>query len=325
MKVSVVCPFFNESAIIERAAEGILASLATLGREYELIVVDDGSTDDGRARLEKVLNGHPHARVVSYPQNEGRGHALATGIAAATGDVIVTTEIDLSWGERVVHDIVDKLEREPALHAVVASPNLPGGGYRNVPARRVWLSRMGNRLIRLLFVPEVTMNTGMTRGYRREVIQRLRFDEKGKEFHLEVLLKLIHLGYRVGQVPAVLEWKDHKLQRTGAAVRKSSTNIPRIIGTHLRFAVFANPIRYFWGLALVSALLGLASVSYAFVRLLTGQVAIFMAIMAMFFAVFSLLFFAFGVLTQQQSQILRELWRGPPKPDDRPTQEGALR
>ncbi len=111
------------------------------------------------------------------------------GILAARGNVIVTTEIDLSWGETIVHDLVDAMTRWPDADIVVASPNLPGGGYKHVPAKRVWISRFGNRVIRLCMANAVTMNTGMTRAYRRDVIQSLPLTEPGKEFHLEVILK----------------------------------------------------------------------------------------------------------------------------------------
>ncbi|MCH8332083.1 MAG: glycosyltransferase family 2 protein, partial [Bacteroidetes bacterium] len=241
MKVSVVCPFYNESLIIRKATEGMLENLRASGLDWELIVVNDGSLDDSKQIVEEVLNNEDRAKVISYNRNEGRGHALKTGINAASGDIIVTTEIDLSWGNDIVEKIVKKFEDEPELDMVIASPNLPGGGYKNVPFKRVFVSRLGNRILRNLFTKRITMNTGMTRGYRSDVIQGMHFEEKGKEFHLEVILKLFFLGARIGEVPAILEWKDHKLAEPGKKKRKSSSKNGKLVLSHLNFAVFANP------------------------------------------------------------------------------------
>jgi|SRR3989304_1497794 len=310
MKVSIVCPFYNENAIIENAARNMTKNLRKSGLDWEFIAVNDGSTDDSLELIEKIFKEEPkRTKIISYSYNQGRGYALKRGIDDATGDLIITTEIDLSWGETVIQDIVDKFIREPFLDAVVASPNLPGGGYKNVPLKRVLVSRFGNKILRMLFTSKVTMNTGMTRGYKREIIQSLRIDEKGKEFHLEVLLKLFMLGYRIGEIPAVLEWKDHKLFKTGSKKRKSSSNVPQLILSHLNFAVFANPIRYFWGFSAGCLLLSIAFVIDATYRLYTGEVAIFVALVGMFLGIFSLLFFGFGIVTTQNIKVLKELWK----------------
>lgn len=309
MKISVVCPFYNEALIIEKAAEGMIDNLEKAGLDYELIVVNDGSKDNSADLIRNVLAPWPRARVISYPHNQGRGFALKTGIDAATGDLIITTEIDLSWGDSVVTDIIDKFRAEPELDVVVASPNLKDGGYKNVPFKRVFVSKLGNLILRILFTKKVTMNTGMTRGYVRGIIQNLPVDEKGKEFHLEVLLKLTMLGARIGEVPAILEWKEQKYSKDASQKRKSSSKIPRLILSHLNFAVFANPIRYLWGFAIVCVIAATGFMAAAFFRFFTGETSINLALMSLIFGLFGFLFFGFGVLTTQNNRLLRELWK----------------
>lgn len=189
MDVTVVCPFYNESGILEHAIRTLAGRLRTLEGSWELIVVNDGSVDGSDVIAGRVAQDIPEVRVLGYRYNRGRGSALRTGIAAARGDIIVTTEIDLSWGEDIVHQLVAEMREHPEIDMVVASPHLPGGGYKNVPAKRVWLSRVGNHIIRACMTNAATMNTGMTRAYRREVIQSLPLFADGKEFHLEVMLK----------------------------------------------------------------------------------------------------------------------------------------
>lgn len=305
MKVSVVCPFFNEAAILDYSIRHLLGQLESLDADWELIVVNDGSTDgsDGVARA----ISSPRLRVLGYPNNRGRGHALRTGIAAATGDIVVTTEIDLSWGDRIVHDLLDAFRRDPLLDIVVASPHLAGGGYRNVPARRVWISRIGNLVIRMLMTNAVTMNTGMTRAYRRALIKSLPLAEDGKEFHLEVILKATAFGVRIAEVPAILEWKDYKHQ--GKRVkRKSSSRIRRLIVSHSLFSIFAHPVRYVIGLSVLTLVLGIFFLGWAVVAYVLQQVSAFLALLGVSLVILALAFFLMALIMQQGWQIQKELW-----------------
>jgi glycosyltransferase involved in cell wall biosynthesis len=309
MKISVVCPFYNEENIIEKAVLIMLGELSKLPYEWELIVVNDGSIDNGPSIVERIALKHVRLVPVGYNINRGRGYALMTGIKAATGDIIVTTEIDCSWGVNIVARLVERLVSNSKTDFVIASPNLRGGGYRNVPIKRVLLSKIGNRIIRAFLNNSITMNTGMTRAYRRNIIYGLDFDEHGKEFHLEVLLKLLALGYKAEEIPVVLEWKDEKLAKAGTPVRKSSSHIGKLILTHLHFAVFSNPIRYFWLLSFICAITGFGLEGFAVVRLIRKEVAIYLALVGLLLLLFSLIFFAFGVVTAQNRYIMKELWK----------------
>jgi dolichol-phosphate mannosyltransferase len=307
VEVSIVCPFYNESGIIEHAIRQMLVQLRTLRASWELIVVNDGSTDDSAEIAEAVAHENPRVRVLGYPRNRGRGHALYTGIMAARGDVIVTTEIDLSWGETIVHELVAAMDRWPAADIVVASPNLPGGGYRNVPAKRVWISRLGNRVIRLCMANAVTMNTGMTRAYRRDVIQSLPLSEPGKEFHLEVILKATAFGHQIREIPAVLEWKQHR--REGQVVkRKSSSKVNRLIVSHSLFSIFANPIRYVWLMSFGFFGAGLFFIAAAFVLFYLRMVSAYTMLFGLSLFIVGGLFFVLGVILKQGNIIQRELW-----------------
>lgn len=308
MKISIVCPFYNEESILDKAIEGMLKNLSDLPYDWELILVNDGSLDNSLSIAKKWEKQQSRLMVVSYPDNQGRGYALKSGINAATGDIIVTTEIDLSWGNRIVHKLVEKLVNKPKVDFVIASPNIQGGGYKNVPFKRVFISRIGNKILGLLFNGRYSMNTGMTRAYRRHIIQPLSFREKGKEFHLEVLLKLSALDCKSSEVPAVLEWKDHKLVKDSRHQRKSSSNIPQLILTHLRFAIMANPIRYFWFIAFISILAGMGFTLSGVVNYLKNDIAIFYLLMGLLLLIFGIVFFGFGIVMAQNRYIMEETW-----------------
>jgi dolichol-phosphate mannosyltransferase len=307
MNISVVCPFYNEAGIIEQAIRQLLDQLSSLEEEWELIVVNDGSKDGSEEIARRIAEHQPRLRVLGYTYNRGRGHALRTGITAARGDIIVTTEIDLSWGETIVHGLVKAMRAWPDADIVVASPHLPGGRYKNVPFKRVWLSRVGNRVIRACMSNAVTMNTGMTRAYRRDVIQSLPLNEDGKEFHLEVILKATAFGFRIREIPAVLEWKEYKHQ--GQRVnRKSSSQVNRLIVSHSLFSVFANPVRYVWAMSFASLALGLVFSAQAVYFFYFGMVAAYAALFGVSLIILGIMLFVLGVVVKQGNIVQREIW-----------------
>ena len=307
ISVSVVCPYFNEAGIIEEAVRTMLEKLREIDTTWELIVVNDGSTDGSEKIVAKLSEKNIRLKAIGYPVNQGRGYALRTGIAAATGDIIIATEIDLSWGEDIVERLYRAMVNDPKADIVVASPHLPGGGYKNVPWKRVFFSKFGNKIIRTFMLNAASMNTGMTRAYRREIIQSLPLEEKHKEFHLEVIMKAHALNYNIIEIPSVLEWKAYKHQGKRLK-RKSSSKIKKLVVTHSLFSLFANPIRYVWGLSGISILISMIFLVWSFVRLYVGLVSVFTLIISLSFGVIAIILFGFGVLAQQGNMIQRELW-----------------
>ena len=307
--ISVVCPFFNEEAIIEASVRLMLDSLAKLPEEWELIIVDDGSRDGSLALARALAAQHPQLRVLSYAVNRGRGYAIRTGVAQARGDIVITTEIDSSWGDDIAARIAAELRKRPDADIVIASPHLPEGGYRNVPLWRVVLSSVGNYVIRSGLSYSVTMNTGMTRGYRREKFLALPLDEDEKEMHLEIVSKAIALGYRIHEIPAVLEWRTHELAGSQAQKRKSSSVSNRLIRTHVLFSLLAAPFRYIYVVA--AGLAGVAGVFFVWsvVNLLTHRVAAYLFLSSLLIGVLAFLVFGIGVLAQQAGVLQRDLWR----------------
>lgn len=310
--ISVISPFYNEDAILRGSVELMLSNLSTLGEDWEFIIVNDGSTDQSHTIAEQLVAEHEERlQLISYPINKGRGHALYEGIQAAKGDIIITTEIDSSWGDSIVAQLAAFLTERPEIAAVFASPHLPGGGYKNVPAIRVFLSTWGNWFIRVFMDRRITMYTGMTRGYRSEVIKNLPVMEPGKEFHLEVAMKLLALGNATAEIPCQLEWRHDKLQKnkSAPASRSSSSNLVKLILTHLFFGITARPIRYLWAAGLLCLLFGLGMVTVSLIRISLGTVGVFFGLSGGLFLILATMFLLFGVMASQNSLIQQDLWR----------------
>lgn len=311
--VSVVCPFYNEEAIIREATAAMVAKLTECFEDWELILVDDGSTDNS---LRTALDYRDSAQlknvsVISYQPNRGRGHALRQGIDSARGEIIVTTEVDLSWGEDIVPRLFDALQDAPDAHFVIASPRLGKPGYRDVPLSRRLISRYGNRLIGLFFRGNVTMHTGMTRAYRRDVIKPLQFDSSGKEFHLEVLLKLLTLGFEPIEIPATISWAARNRATTARRPRSQIFN-RRMLGTissHLLFIALARPMAYFGVISAIAVLAGSVFAVATIWNLLTGGVAAFLALVSMLLFMFGVLFTGFAVMFTLLRELSRHNWQ----------------
>ena len=275
--VSIVCPAYNEVDVIAGAIERLRACLNSLPVDTEVLIINDGSTDGTVATARRAIGPDPRFRILSHKGNFGRGRALRTGFKEANGAIIVTTEADLSWGEDVIARMLDAFERDPRLDAVFASPHLEGGGYRNVPRHRIVLSRLGNRLLRALYPSKISMTTGMTRAYRASAIQGHTFSKDGKELHLEIAHRLMTLGYRLGEVPAVLSWPEPSAGRKARRRRTNWKAIQRLIASHLAFGFLQGISRVVGPVIVLLTLAIVVLGSWAVWNLLTGGPSIFLA------------------------------------------------
>mgnify|MGYP005635782565 FL=1 len=287
----------------------MMENLKSLPGEWELIVVNDGSTDRSLEIVQSLEKVYSNLYITGYPINRGRGFALRTGLAKARGDLVITTEIDSSWGNEIAHQIVAEFEQKKDADIIVASPHLPEGGYKNVPFKRVFLSSMGNRLIRAGTSSQITMNTGMTRGYKRKKFLDLPLDEDGKEIHLEIIQKAISLGYRIYEIPAILEWKDKKLASKEGVERKSSSKLNKLIRTHLIFTFLAAPFRYMYIFSGALTFVGAIFFFGALYNLTNPEPSIFLAITSFFLFLFAFLISSLGTLSHQNLETQGELWR----------------
>ena len=186
---------------------------------------------------------------------------------------------------------------------------MPGGGYRNVPAKRVWISRLGNMILRLGNSRDITMYTGMTRAYRRQRFLELVVDESEKEFHLEVARKAMALGFSIAEIPAVLEWREHRFAKPKSGKRRSSSSIPKLMRTHFLFAIAASPFRYILPFGLFVGLLALGFLAAAVINLLSGVPSIYLALFSAVLMLFAFTTIAIGVLAYQSRELQKEVWR----------------
>lgn len=266
MKLSVVIPAYNEGAIIEQSVKKMVQIL-NKKYDWELIVVDDGSEDETGRILDSLKKKYRRLVVLHHKVNRGRGAALKTGFAAATGDHVFVSEADLRWDPETLLPKMLKKMREEDADIVTASPFLPGGGYVAVPRYRIFLSKVGNKLFSFAMDKKLTFFTGSTRLYRKKVLDSIDMVSDEKDLHLEIISKARDLGYKICEVPAKVTWTSPP----GMERRKTTTKIKKTAIKHLLFSFSEAPILFVGAIAAIFILLGSIIGVYLFGLYLQGM------------------------------------------------------
>ncbi len=259
--VSIVVPAYNESENVADTVERIAVTFAGRPERWEVILVDDGSTDDTRAVIEQLARVDPRVIPAGYTRNAGRGRALRVGFAQARGKIIVSTDADLSYEPGYILNLLDALCADPEIDFVLGSPYMPGGGTEGVDPRRLLISRWGNRVLQATVNKNIYTFTGIFRAYRREVLDALDLESDGKEIHLEILSRALGAGYRVREVPAILRGR----KKGRSKFRFGGTAI-----SHLFFSFSEKPFLVFGGLGLLLLVAGLLGGIYVSVLRFQG-------------------------------------------------------
>jgi len=302
MDLSIIIPMFNEAENAESTLNRVEEALASFKGTYEIIAVNDGSLDNTLEILNKLAEKDRKLKVVSYPKNIGRGMALRKGFQESKGEMVVSIDADLSYDPHYIIDLVGGLKRDQDIDFVLASPYMPGGGVKNVPWLRLWISKLGNRILRFAMPNKIYTSTGIFRAYRRKVIDSLELESDGKEIHLEILSKALALGYRVKESPAIL---------TSRKRGKSKFKFKKTAMSHLVFSAFEKPMIIFGFIGLLTLAVGLLIGIYiAFLRfsgdLTPGRPLITLALLLILGGIQIL---AFGFIALQIVSLRREILR----------------
>jgi glycosyltransferase involved in cell wall biosynthesis len=198
--VSVVLPAYQLGSVIAANIERVASVLS--GLSVELVVVDDGSTDQTRSEALRATANIPGASVLSHPVNRGKGQALFTGAKVATGDLIVFLDADLDLPPEQLPDLLDGLGDADVLVGAKRD-SMAAGRY---PLIRRVLSRLFSLATVGLFGLTVTETQTGLKIFRRRVLEvvipQMRIE--GYAYDLEMLVRAQRAGFKLTQTPVEL-------------------------------------------------------------------------------------------------------------------------
>ncbi|HNX69528.1 MAG TPA: glycosyltransferase family 2 protein [Candidatus Omnitrophota bacterium] len=199
-KFSVIIAAYNEEATIAEVIRRVRAATVP-GLEQEIVVVDDGSKD----RTAEILRGIPGIVALFHERNLGKGGALRTGIAHATGDILLLQDADLEYNPEDYPVLVRPII-EGRTELVLGSRFLYRGPRFFTRNGDPFFSHyVGNKLIvgitNLLYGQKVSDYEGCYKAFTRDLRQRVNVHANGFEFDNELICKSLRLGYRLTEVP----------------------------------------------------------------------------------------------------------------------------
>lgn len=283
--LSIVIPAYNEAAAITQVLRTLVDHLRTQHLEAEVILVDDGSTDDTAAQAESV----PGVRVVRHPYNKGYGAAIKTGIDAATSEWCITYDADNQHTPELIEVLLPYL-CEP-YHMVVGQRSGYQGPWIRQPGKKV-LRWVANYLVQCK-IPD--LNSGL-RAFRRE--QFLRYQHLFPDgFSLSTTSTVCFLreGLNVHYVPITIQPRMGKSTVRARHAAKTFMLIMRLI-------MLFSPLRIFIPASAIFGLLAAVDLAYEFAT--TGDIINTSSVALI--SLTSLTFF-FGLLADQIAAIRREL------------------
>jgi glycosyltransferase involved in cell wall biosynthesis len=204
-KLSVIMPAFNEAAAIHACLQETLKVLE--GNEFEIIVVDDGSTDETLPQVERISRRDGRVRVVRYPHNGGKGCAICYGFQFATGRLIALLDADLDLHPGHLLVLYDQMS-QTGCDIVIGSKRHPQSQV-NYPWHRRLYSFTYFLLVRLLFnLPIHDTQTGVKLFRRRSLeLAMPRMLIKQFAYDLELLVICHRLGFSVREAPVTIHFK----------------------------------------------------------------------------------------------------------------------
>lgn len=213
MELSIIIPAFNEEERITPTLRSLSRFLRGLGLRYEILVVDDGSTDGTVALIKHLGEDIPHLRCVRCAENRGKGHAVRVGMLAAVGEVRVMYDAD---GSMPVAELPKILAPIFAGHADIAIGSRYSKGALTQAAQPWWRvawSRIANRIVRRSLVEGIRDTQCGFKAFSAEAAQAVftRATIDGWAFDLEALALASRLGFSIAECGVI--WRDDERSR----------------------------------------------------------------------------------------------------------------
>ncbi|MEP7289217.1 MAG: glycosyltransferase family 2 protein [Chloroflexota bacterium] len=246
-ELSVVIPVHNEKDNVKLLVERLIPVLQNYNPSFEIIFVDDGSTDGTFESLKALHAADPRTKVVRFTRNYGQTPALAAGFDQAKGNIVVAMDGDLQFHPEDLPSVVDKLAEG---YDIVS-------GWRdrsNDPATRSFPSRAANMM--MVYVSGVQMRDfGSTfKAYRQDMLQHLKLYG---ELHRFIPALASRYGARMVEVP--VQWSPRLYGKSHYGLSRTWRVFLDMIAVKFLLAYSGKPLRLFGSLGVISLIIGFLS------------------------------------------------------------------
>ena len=258
LDVTIVLPCYNEEDHVLLELERITKAMDTSGFSYELVVIDDKSTDNTLAVLEEALPQYPNMRLVPFQRNGGSSTVRRIGTANAHGGIVVWTDADMTYPNDRIPELVQYLRDRPHVDQVVGARTSEQGTYKllRVPAK--WTIRKVAETLAGTKIPD--LNSGL-RAFRRDVsLPYLRLLPPGFSCVTTITLAFLSNQHSVEYLPI-----DYA-KRAGTSKFHFVRDAYRYILQVLRMIMYFNPIKVLMPLALTLLVVGVLKAVFDIVR-----------------------------------------------------------
>jgi len=279
-EVSVIIPAYNEEENIAPLVQE-LARVVT--PELEVILVDDGSTDQTRAKAEAAARENSWFRVCGYGRNLGKTEALLTGARQAQGDILVVFDADLQFGVDDIARLVAEI-RQGADMCI---------GYKQGRYEKRFVSGIYNALARTIFGLGVR-DINAVKAMRREVLEAMALR---KDWHRYLVPLAAAAGFRVTEIPVTLYPR-----RFGAAKYQSPLRIFigffDLVAVWFQLTFMRKPMLYFGIMGTISVALGVVAGIVAIILRILGHGFRPLLYLVMLLVISGVMLFALGFLAE---------------------------
>ena len=229
--LTIIVPVYNEEHAVEETVHQLCALLDGAGGEHRLIVVEDGSTDDTRSRLEAIR--HPRLKVLAHSRNRGYGAALKTGILAARTPLVAITDADGTYPNDRIFELAARLGNR----SMVVGARSGKGGIPLIRRPAKWaIGTLANYLAQFR-IPD--LNSGLRVMRRDSVLCYLSILPNGFSFTTTITLAMLTCGEDVEYVPITY------LKRIGKSKIKPIRDTLNFVQLIIRTVLLFEPLRVF--------------------------------------------------------------------------------
>lgn len=291
--VSVVIPLFNEEGSLPVLADELKSVLGSMGMPYEIIYVDDGSTDDSFKILRDLHKKNKRIKVIRLRKNFGKSTALALGFQQATGDIVVTLDADLQDDPAEIPNLVKELKKG---YDVVSGWKK----RRRDPITKTIPSKLFNYTVRLITGIKIhDFNCGL-KAYRQNVIKTIKIYG---ELHRFIPVLAHWQGFGIGEL--IVQHRKRKFGKTKFGITRFMKGFLDFITVIFTTRFAARPLHLFGTIGLVSFFTGFIIDAYLTIQWFLGNIALSnrpLLLAGFLLIIVGVQFFAIGLLGEMISR-----------------------